>query len=131
MENETEGQTTLQEIAALLEKLELKPIRDWQMLYSHVHGELQKLQEDREICCQIQDDYTNSGDILSRIKDKAGDGQVYKDAELYICCQIVKSYDLKIHPLVAAGQVTSIETGENLPSMETLLAQVEERLGLA
>ncbi|MBZ0274643.1 MAG: hypothetical protein K8I60_00780 [Anaerolineae bacterium] len=131
MDDITGSQTAQQEIAALLRNLELKPIRSWHGLYDHVHGQLQKLQDDRAVCCQIRDEYTNSGDILSRIEERVGTGQLYQDAELYICCQIVKSYDLKIHPLVAAGQVAPTESGASLPDMETLLTEVEERLGLS
>ncbi len=104
----TKRANSKQEIAKLLKELEIKPtppsIEDEAFSFFQSHYEdFNGILTAKGLCSYIRHNYTNYHTILNAIKGKVGAGDLYQNAKLYLCCVIVRQFNLSVHPADAAG----------------------------
>lgn len=105
----TKRAQTRDRVAALVTGLEMRPAPRRGRLESEVglflldcFGDTSGEVSERALCSYLRHNYSNYEAILDSVRGLVGAGELYPAVKLYLCCQIIRRYQLNIDPLVAA-----------------------------
>jgi len=86
---------------------------------------------ERGLCSYIRHKHTNYERILVLLKGKVGADDLYEAVKIYLCCRIIRAYNLQIHPMKAADiWDSSADTPFSQEELDRVEADMACQLGL-
>lgn len=135
---ETKRNNTTSYLRLMLKKVALRPTPPKEELRAYLcwkfernYPEFNGLITERALCSHIRHAYTSYDQIMTHLYRKVGKGQIYMDVKVYLCCMVVRAYDLKVDPVFAAfGKDPTIDRYEWTGHGYGLEAYLRAKLGL-